>query len=127
MILEKPTVEMTMHIKPLYVRAHFNGKPVSKVLVDNGSTINVMPLRMLRALGKHIGDLIETEVSVSSFTGGISKTLGVLPIDIIIGSKTSLSAFFAINSTTNYNALLGRDWIHANWCVSSSLHQFLLF
>ena len=23
--------------------------------------------------------------------------------------------------------LLGRDWIHANWCVSSSLHQFLLF
>ena len=25
---------------------------------------------------------------------------------------------------TNYNILLGRDWIHANWCVSSSsLHQ----
>ena len=32
-----------------------------------------------------------------------------------------------INSTTNYNALLGRDWVHANWCVPSSLHQFLLF
>ena len=32
-----------------------------------------------------------------------------------------------INSTANYNALLGRDWIHANWCVSSSLYQFLLF
>ena len=32
-----------------------------------------------------------------------------------------------IDSTTNYNILLGRDWIHANWCVSSSLHQFLLF
>ena len=32
-----------------------------------------------------------------------------------------------INSTTNYNALLGRDWIHDNWCVLSSLHQFLLF
>ena len=66
-ILEKPTVVMTMHIRPLYVRAHFNGKPVSKVLVDNGSAINVMPLRMLRALGRNIGDLIETEVSVSYF------------------------------------------------------------
>ena len=32
-----------------------------------------------------------------------------------------------INSTTNYNALQGRDWTHANWCVSSSLHQFFLF
>ena len=60
MILEKPTVEMTRHIRPLYVRAHLNGKPLSKVLVDNGSTINVIPLRMLRALGRGIGDLIET-------------------------------------------------------------------
>ena len=54
MILENPTDEMTRLIRPLYVRAHFNGKPVSKVLVDNGSSINVMSLRMLRALGRNI-------------------------------------------------------------------------
>ena len=107
-------MEMTRHIRPLYVRAHFNGKLVSKVLVDNGSTANVMPLKMLRALGRGIGDLIETEVSVSTFTKEISKTLGVLPIDITVGSKNSLFSFFVINYTTNYNALLGRDWIHAN-------------
>ena len=68
-----------------------------------------MPLRMLRALRKGLGDLFETEVFVSTFIGEISKTLGVLPIDIIVASKTSLSAFFVINSTANYNALLGRD------------------
>ena len=78
-------MEMTRHIRPLYLRAHFNGKPVSKVLVDNGSVVNVMPLRMLRALGRNIGDLIEIEVSVSASTREISKTLGVLPIDIIVG------------------------------------------
>ena len=49
-ILEKPFVEMTRHIKPLYVRAHLNGKLVSKVLIDNESTVNLMPLRMPRAL-----------------------------------------------------------------------------
>ena len=38
-ILEKPTEDMTRHIRPLYVGAHFNGKLVSKVLVDNGSTV----------------------------------------------------------------------------------------
>ena len=68
MILKKPTVEMTRHIRPLYVRAHFNGKLVSKVFMDNGSTINVMPLRMLRALGRGIEDVIEIEVSISTFT-----------------------------------------------------------
>ena len=126
-ILEKPNVEMTRHIVPLYVRAHFNGKLVIMVLVDNRSVVNVMPLRMLKALARDIGDLIETEVFVSSFTREISKTLGILLIDITKGSKTSLSPFFVINYTTNYNALLGRYWIHADWCVSSPLHQFLLF
>ena len=87
----------------------------------------MMPLRMLRALGRNFSDLIEIEVVVSTFTGEFPKTLGVFPIDNIVGSKTSLSVFFMINSTANYNALLGRDCIHSNWCVSSSLHQFLLF
>ena len=88
------------------MRAHFNGKPVSKVLVDNGSGVNVMSLRMLRALGKGIGDLIKTEVFISAFTREISETLGVLPIDTNVGSKTSLLTLFVINSTTNYNTLL---------------------
>ena len=57
----------------------------------------------------------------------VSQTLGILPIDITIGSKTTLSAFFVIDSTANYNILFRRDWIHANQCLSSSLHQFLLF
>ena len=56
-ILEKPYVEMVRHIKPLYVRAHLNGRPVFKILIDNGSEVNVMPLRMLRALGMSINDL----------------------------------------------------------------------
>ena len=58
-ILEKPSVEMTRHIKPLYVRAYLNGRLVSKVLVDNGSMVNVRPLRMLGALGRSINDMIE--------------------------------------------------------------------
>ena len=87
----------------------------------------MMPLMMLRTLGRGIGDLIETKVYVSAFTREVSKTLGVLPNDIIVGGNSSLSTFFVINYTGNYNALLGINWIHANWCVSSSLHQFLLF
>ena len=82
MILKKPSVEMTRHIKPLYVRVNLNGRPVFKVLIDNGSAVNVMPLRMLRALRRSINDLIETKVIMSTFTGEVSKTLGILPIDI---------------------------------------------
>ena len=74
-----------------------------------------MPLRMMRALGRSISDPVEIEMVVSTFTREVSKTLGmILPIDITIGRKTSLSAFFMIDSTANYNIFLGREWIHAN-------------
>ena len=66
MILKKPIVEMTRHIRPLYVRALFNGKLVSKVFVENGSTVNVILLKTLRALGRGIGDLIcKTQVDLN--------------------------------------------------------------
>ena len=94
--------------------------------MDNGSALNVMPSRMLLTLGKSQEDLISIEVSVAVFTEEITKTLGVLPVELTVGSKTSLSVFFVVNSSDSYQALLGRDWIPANWCVSSSLHQFLL-
>ena len=71
--------------------------------------------------------MIETEVVLSAFTGEVSKTLGTLPIAITIGSKISLFVFFMIDSIASYNILLQRNWIHANRCVLSSLHQFLLF
>ena len=91
-ILKKPSMEITRHMNPLYIRAHLNGRLVFKALIDNGSAVNVMPLRKLRALGRSISDLIETEVVVSTFVGEVSKTLGILPIDITIGSKIALSA-----------------------------------
>ena len=64
---------------------------------------------------------------MSTFTEEVSKTLGILPIDITIGINTALSAFFVIDFTANYNILLRKNWIHADWCVPSFLYQFLLF
>ena len=59
-ILEKPSLEMTKHIKPLYIKAHLNSKPFSRNLVDNRSAINVIPHRLLNTLGKSEEDLIST-------------------------------------------------------------------
>ena len=126
-ILEKPSIEMTRHIRPLYIKAHLNGKPISWVFIDDGSAVNVIPFRMLAMLGRTKEDLIPTDVTVSAFTGEVTKVLGVLPMEITVGSKTSLTAFFIVKSSASYNVLLGRDWIHANGCVPSSLYQFLLF
>jgi hypothetical protein len=50
----------------------------------------------------------------------------VLHVDLTMGRKTIPTTFFVINSKGAYNVLLGRDWIHANCCIPSTLHQCLI-
>jgi hypothetical protein len=44
----------------------------------------------------------------------------------MIGSKTLLTTFFVIEGKGAYSLLLGRDWIHANCCIPSTMHQHLV-
>jgi hypothetical protein len=47
-------------------------------------------------------------------------------MELIVGSKTLAMPFFITETQGNFSLILVRDWIHANQCVPSSLHQFLI-
>ncbi|CAL2277708.1 unnamed protein product [Prunus armeniaca] len=122
----KPTKEMTNHLRPLFITANFGGIPIPKVIVDGGAAINLLPHRMLSKMGRTEKDLIPRRLAVTNFAGGITKTREILDVDVIVGSKEQKIAFFVVDTTsTTYNALLGRDWIHQILCVPSTLHQQL--
>ncbi|CAN1331700.1 hypothetical protein LINPERPRIM_LOCUS35435 [Linum perenne] len=125
-IFKEPEPNMLRHLRPLYIKARLDEVPVSRVLVDNGAAVNVMPTRMLKKLGKNTGDLIPTEVFVTSFNGGSTSAKGILPVVVGVGSQEKMSAFFIVGGVVSYNALLGRDWIYASKCVPSSLHQCMM-
>ncbi|KAM1192359.1 hypothetical protein ACFX2G_012943 [Malus domestica] len=38
------------HLKPLYVTAHIKGYLISKIFVDCGATVNIMPISIMKAL-----------------------------------------------------------------------------
>ncbi|CAL1388972.1 unnamed protein product [Linum trigynum] len=126
-VFKEPEPSMLRHLRPLYIKARLDGMPMSRILVDNGVAVNVMPIRLLRKLGKTTSDLIPTDIFVTSFNGGSTSARGILPVLIGVGSQEKMSAFFVVDGAISYNALLGRDWIHANKCVPSSLHQCLMF
>ncbi|KAM1003900.1 hypothetical protein ACFX2C_004163 [Malus domestica] len=115
------------HLKPLYVTAHIEGYPVSKVFVDCGATVNIMPLNIMKVLRRSNDELIPSGITMSSFVGDKSQTKGVLPLTVNIAGRTHMTAFFVVDSKTEYNALLGRDWIHQTSCIPSSLYQVLVF
>ncbi|KAM1145387.1 hypothetical protein ACFX19_038042 [Malus domestica] len=110
------------HLKPIYVTAHLEGVPFKRVLIDGRATINVLSYKQMKKMCRSEGDLIPTDLTVSSFFEAITKTHGILPLEVYLGSKQML-AFFVMDNTSTYVALLGRDWIHQSLSVPSTLHQ----
>jgi len=47
-------------------------------------------------------------------------------MELTVGSKTLATTFFVSKVQGNFSLILGRDWIHANEYVPSTLHQFLI-
>ncbi|KAK1683238.1 hypothetical protein QYE76_044086 [Lolium multiflorum] len=125
-IFEKPREKSYRHLKALYLKGYINGQPISKMLVDTGAAVNIMPYSMLRRLGRSNEDLIKTNVTLSDFNGQASEAKGVLNVDLTVGRKTIPTSFFIVDSKSTYAVLLGRDWIHANCCIPSTMHQCII-
>ena len=51
---------------------------------------------------------------------------GAMNVELTIRSKTLLTTFFVIDGKGSYSLLLGHDWIHANYCVPSTMYQCLI-
>ena len=49
---EEPSLEMTEHIKHLFIKACLNGVVLNRVLVDNGAATNIIPLSILKKINK---------------------------------------------------------------------------
>ncbi len=123
-VFEKPEGAENRHLKPLYINGYVNGKPMSKMMIDGGAAVNLMPY--LRKLGRNAEDLIKTNMVLKDFGGNPSETKGVLNVELTVGSKTIPTTFFVIDGKGFYSLLLGRDWIHANCCIPSTMHQCLI-
>ena len=125
-IFEKPADNERQHLKALFVKRRVDGQPMTKILVDGGAAINIMPYAVYRKLGKGDQDLTKTDMMLKDFEGNVSPVKGAICVELTIGSKTLPTTFFMISGKGAYNLLLGRDWIHANCCIPSTMHQCLV-
>nr|ABA98764.1 retrotransposon protein, putative, unclassified [Oryza sativa Japonica Group] len=87
-IFEKPEGTENRHLKPLYVNGFVIRKPMSKMMVDGGVAVNLMPYAKFRKLGRNADDLIKTNMVLKDFGGNPSETKGVLNVELTVDSKT---------------------------------------
>jgi hypothetical protein len=124
-MFEKPE-ELSQHLKLLYIRDHIDGRPISRMLIDGGTAINLIPYSVFKMLGSENDELAKTELMLNGVEGNPMESRGIVSMELIVGSKSLATAFFVVEVQGNYSVILSRDWIHANHCVPSTLHQLLI-
>ena len=120
---ERPDEAMKSHLKPLFITGKVENVPVNKILVDCGATVNLMPHFMLKKIGKFDTDTKPHNMVLSNYEGKVGTTLGVIQVDMTVGTVTRPTVFMVVETKANYNLLLGREWIHGIGVVPSSMHQ----
>jgi hypothetical protein len=124
-VFDKPE-ESSQHFKPLYVWGHINGKSFPRMLIDDSAAVNLMPYSVFKKLGREDDELVKTKLMLNGMVDNPMEAHGVVSMELTIGSKSLTTTFFVVKVQGNYSVILGHDWIHANRCVPSTLHQFLI-
>ncbi|XP_058745905.1 uncharacterized protein LOC131618759 [Vicia villosa] len=115
------------HNRALHISVECKGTMLSRVLMDTGSSLNVLPKSSLMRLNYSGVEISPSELTVRAFDGSKRSVFGEVDLTIMIGPQLFTITFFVMDIHPSYSCLLGRPWIHAAGAVTSTLHQKLKF
>ncbi|KAK4733568.1 hypothetical protein R3W88_007829 [Solanum pinnatisectum] len=124
---EELPFEGRMHNKALHITIMCRDKIINRVLIDDGSDLNIYPLSTLRQLKFDLEKLHQNQVNVRVFDGVQRDILGAVNLDIQMGPAEFNVEFQVLDINTSYNLLLGRPFTHTAGVVPSTLHQLMKF
>jgi len=115
------------HNRPLYITGRIGDERINRILLDCGSAINLLPLRVLRAIEITPNQLSPTLLTIQGFNQVGQKALGTIALKVELDNLYTDALFHVIDADTSYNALLGRPRLHTSKAIASTLHQCLKY
>jgi len=115
------------HNLALHISVNCKTDALSNVLVDIGSSLNVMAKTTYDQLSYKDSPLRRSGVMVKAFDGSRKNVLREVDLPITIGPHVFQITFQVMDIQASYSCLLGRPWIHEVGAVTSTLHQKLKF
>ena len=110
------------HNDALHVSVEYKGTTLAHILVDTGSSLNVLPKKALDRLDCEGLTLKPSNIIVRAFDGSKRMVHREVDIPIKMGTETFNSTFYVMDIRPSYSCLLGRPWIHHVGAVTSTLH-----
>ena len=84
------------------------GTKVLVVLINNGSALNVCPLRTALIIGLDMETIIPLPLIVRAYDNTSRKVMGTFKAPCKIGPLETIVEFHVMDITPSYNLLLGR-------------------
>ena len=111
------------HDDALVVTLRIRGYDVKRVLVDQGSAVEVMYPDLYKGLKLRPEDLTAYDSPLISFEGKTVTLKDQIRLPIQTGSDIVEVDFIVVDAYSPYTAIVARRWLHALGAVSSTLHQ----
>ena len=106
----------------LVVTLKIGGYDMRRVLVDQGSAVEIMYLDLYKGLNLKPEDLMAYESPLVSFEGKTVIPKSQIRLPIQTDSEVVEVDFIIVNSYSPYTAIMVRPWLHALGAISFTLH-----
>ena len=111
------------HDDALVITLRIGGYDVKRVMVDQGSTAEIMYPDLYKGLNLKAEDLTPYSSPLVSFEGKIIISKGQVRLPVRTGSKVVEVDFIVVDAYSPYTAIVARPWLHTLGAVSSTLYQ----
>ncbi|XP_030950195.1 uncharacterized protein LOC115974119 [Quercus lobata] len=111
------------HDDALVVTLRIGGFDVKRVLVNQGSAMEVMYPDLYKGLNLKPEDLKAYDSPLVSFEGKTVTPKGQIRLPIQTGSNVVKVDFIVVDAYSLYTAIVARPWLHALGAVYFTLHQ----
>ncbi|XP_050881017.1 uncharacterized protein LOC127084576 isoform X1 [Lathyrus oleraceus] len=115
------------HNRALHVSIKCQEDALARILVDTGSSLNVLPKRELAKLSYQGSEMKPSALVVKAFDGSRRTVVGEVELPIQIRPHVFPINFQVMDINPTYSCLLGRPWIHVAGAVTFTLHQKMKF
>ena len=96
---------------------------MKRVMVDQGSTTEIMYPDLFKGLNLRTEDLTPYSSPLVSFEGKVIIPKGQIKLPVQTSSETVEVDFIVVDAYSPYTAIVSRPWLHTLGAVSSTLHQ----
>ncbi|XP_056862280.1 uncharacterized protein LOC130509965 [Raphanus sativus] len=115
------------HNDPLLVVLGVDKYDVTKVLIDTGSSVDIIFRETLVKMGIDLNDVKPSTRTLTGFNGSSEVIAGTIRLSVHACGVTRTVKFSVVGSKAPYHVILGTPWLHSMRAIASTYHQCVKF